>query len=125
MRWGVLLAVVLLAGTARAEDDTFANPARFVAHDGATLYRDICQGCHMPDGRGAAGAGRYPALAADPRLESAGFPIFMVTHGEGAMPGFGRMLDDAQIAAVVTYIRTHFGNAYRDPVEADAVHAAR
>lgn len=125
MRRALLLALVLAAPQARAQDATFANPTRFLAHDGGTLYRDVCQGCHMPDGRGAAGAGRYPALAGDPRLDPPDFPIAIVLHGEGAMPPFGRMLDDRQIAAVLTYIRTHFGNADPDPVSPDAVRAAR
>ena len=34
----------------------------------------------------------------------------------GFMTGFRDHLDDAQIAAVVTYVRTHFGNNYTDTV---------
>ena len=29
------------------------------------------------------------------------------------MPPFGRLMTDEQVAAVVNYIRTHFGNDYR------------
>jgi mono/diheme cytochrome c family protein len=32
------------------------------------------------------------------------------------MPWFSAMLNDAQIAAVVGYIRSHFGNADKPPV---------
>jgi len=44
----------------------------------------------------------------------------MVLQGRGAMPSLTDLLNPAQIAGVVTYIRTHFGNNYRKPVtEAD------
>jgi mono/diheme cytochrome c family protein len=38
---------------------------------------------------------------------------------------FGPMMDDAQIAAVVNYIRTNLGNDYRDVVSAADVKAIR
>jgi mono/diheme cytochrome c family protein len=41
------------------------------------------------------------------------------------MPPFGDMMTDDQIAAVVNYVRTHFGNAYEDRVTANDVRAAR
>jgi mono/diheme cytochrome c family protein len=97
---------------------SFANPSRFMQRNGEEIYRSVCQGCHMPDGRGAVGAGAYPALAANPRLESSGYPVLLVINGQGAMPSFRRMLDDEQIAAVVNYVRTHFGNAFIDAVSA-------
>ncbi len=96
-----------------------------MARDGAALYRGICQSCHMPDGRGAAGAGRYPPLAGNERLETAGYPVFIVVNGQKGMPGFGAWLDDAQVAAVVNYVRSHFGNAYADTVSPDDVAAVR
>jgi mono/diheme cytochrome c family protein len=35
------------------------------------------------------------------------------------------MMNDAQIAAVVNYLRTHFGNSYTDVVTAQDVRDAR
>ena len=58
----------------------------------------------MPDAKGATGAGSYPALAADANLEAAAFPIVMVVQGRKAMPAFGPMLTDQQIADVVNYM---------------------
>lgn len=95
---------------------SFADPYRILQRDGEAIYRAICQGCHMPDGQGAIGAGAYPALAANPNLEAAGYPIVLVLKGRKAMPPFGRTLDDDQIATVVNYVRTHFGNKYPDVV---------
>ncbi len=79
----------------------------------------------MPDGRGASGAGAYPALAGNERLAAAGYPIALVLRGGGGMPPFARTLSDAQVAAVVGFIRTHFGNAYPDAPSAAGVAAAR
>lgn len=41
------------------------------------------------------------------------------------MPPLGSMMSDAQVADVVNYVRTHFGNAYPDAVSAADVSAAR
>jgi len=88
----------------------------FVQSDGAALYRAICQGCHMPDARGARGAGMYPALAANPKLASAAFPVLTVLGGRRGMPGFADSLSDDQVAEVVNYVRSHFDNRFADGV---------
>ena len=41
------------------------------------------------------------------------------------MPAFGDMMNDAQVAAVVNYLRTHFGNNYSDVVTPQEVSDAR
>lgn len=83
---------------------------------GEQVYIQVCQACHMADAKGGSGAAAIPALAKNPRLEEPGYPVGMVLQGRGAMPGLGDLLGPAQIAQVVTYIRTHFGNNYRRPV---------
>jgi mono/diheme cytochrome c family protein len=110
---------------AQSPDNTFADPAHFRAQKGAVLYRDICQGCHMPDARGATGAGEFPALAGNPTLAAVGYPLTVVLKGQKGMPGFAAFLDDAQVAAVVNYVRTHFGNTYNDEVSAADARALR
>jgi mono/diheme cytochrome c family protein len=121
----VLALLALLPAQALAADSSFADPSRFVGETGEEIYGGICQGCHMPDGKGASGAGSYPALAGNGALESPDYPINVVVHGQKAMPPFGNILTDPQIAAVVGYIRTHFGNAYPEPVSAEDVRSAR
>ena len=87
---------------------------------GAQVYQSVCQACHMADAKGGAGAGTIPALANNPRLAAAAYPIVVVSKGKGAMPGFADMLSDAQMANVITYVRTNFGNSFAKPVtEAD------
>ena len=103
----------------------FSNTGKFVHTDGATLYRAVCQACHMPDARGAKGAGEYPALAANPKLAAKQFPVARVLAGYSGMPSFGANLSDAQVAAVVNYVRTHFDNHYTDTLTADDVAAVR
>jgi mono/diheme cytochrome c family protein len=110
---------------AAAPSVSFGDPARFVVTEGADIYRAACQGCHMPDGQGAVGAGRYPALANNPRLQAAAYPAYVVINGQRAMPEFGSMLNDEQVAAVVRYIRTNFGNQFNEPVTADDVKGFR
>ncbi|OJU11997.1 MAG: hypothetical protein BGN86_13705 [Caulobacterales bacterium 68-7] len=83
---------------------------------GEAVYKGICQGCHMADAKGAQGAGAYPALASNDRLGTAAYPLMIVIGGQKAMPSFGGILNDQQIADVVGYVRSHYGNAYKDKV---------
>ena len=117
--------MALLASQAFADDvppfshgSAFSTSGKFIHTDGAVLYRAICQGCHMPDARGAKGAGEYPALAANPKLAAPMFPAGRVLAGWLGMPSFASNLTDEQIAAVVNYVRTHFDNHYTDSLTA-------
>jgi mono/diheme cytochrome c family protein len=102
--------------------------------DGRQIYEHICQGCHMADGGGAVGAGHYPALAKDPTLVSRQYMALTILMGRRNMPAFGAKhapaflgppvaLSEAQIAAVINYVRTNFGNHYQDPITAAEVAA--
>ena len=97
----------------------------FSFQGGPAIFSNVCQGCHMPQAQGAVGAGMYPALAKDAKLEVAGYPVAVVTHGQKAMPAFGALLNDQQIADVVNYVRTSFGNKFKDKVSAADVKAQR
>jgi mono/diheme cytochrome c family protein len=98
---------------------------RFTETAGDDLFASACQGCHMPTGNGAVGAGSYPALAGDKNLEAKGYPVYIIVRGQRAMPPIGDLMSDDQIAAVVNYVRTHFGNQYGDAVTAEDVKAVR
>jgi mono/diheme cytochrome c family protein len=97
----------------------------FTEQGGEAIFKNVCQGCHMPDAKGAVGAGMYPALAKNPKLEVAGYPVSVVVNGQKAMPAFGGMFSDQQVADVVNYVRTHFGNTYKDKVTPADVKAVR
>ena len=70
-------------------------------------------------------AGTYPSLAVDKNLEASGYPLSIVVNGQRAMPPVGQLMNDDQVAAVVNYVRTHFGNHYDDAVTKDEVKAIR
>ena len=108
-----------------AKHANLTGHTRFAQQDGESLYKGVCAACHMPDAKGGTGAGYYPALAKNEKLESSAYPVMMVMNGSKAMPSFKGQMSDAQIAAVVTYVRSHFGNSYTDPVSLDEVKQVR
>jgi mono/diheme cytochrome c family protein len=122
-----LLAALALpaAAFAQSRGAPYSATPTVQSTSGEGVYREVCQSCHMPQGQGAQGAAAYPALANNPKLEAAGYPLALVVQGQRAMPGFGRMLTDEQVANVVTYIRTNLGNDYREPVTAEEAKALR
>ena len=92
------LVVVLAGGAAIAQQ----------APDGATVYENYCVSCHGPSGGGGVG----PALAGSQDLSDAASVVRQVLQGGGGMPAFAGQLSDAQIAAVVSHIRTSWGNDF-------------
>jgi mono/diheme cytochrome c family protein len=129
--------LVILPGTAalnavRADDSGTALKVDVGTAHAAEIYSHICQGCHMAKREGAVGAGRYPALAADPSLVSWEYVAITILRGRSDMPAFGVSaeqalrtrsvrLDDADVAAVVNYVRQHFGNHYQKSITAQDV----
>jgi mono/diheme cytochrome c family protein len=128
-----VLAAASAAAGAHADNSSFTPAAGIGAAGGADIYGHICQGCHMAQGQGAVGAGHYPKLAGNPALVSWQYVALTVLNGKNGMPGFGwpagqelfgaGRLSDAQVADVVNYVRSHFGNKYKEHVTADQVAA--
>ena len=122
----VLLVGTLLAFAGTVAADPILSPGRrFSEQSGEALYTNVCQACHMGNGQGATGAGQYPSLAKNPKLETSPYVIDVMVHGQKAMPAVGRLMTDDQVAMVIGYIRTHFGNDYSEPVTAEEVKKAR
>ncbi|WP_439561390.1 c-type cytochrome [Roseinatronobacter sp.] len=111
-----LFAATLAAVPAIADDSDawFESRSVLTQQTGEGIYKAVCASCHMPDGQGATGAARYPALADNPTLEFPEYAVMLTLHGQAAMPPLRGVLDDEQIAEVVNYIRTSFGNDYPD-----------
>jgi mono/diheme cytochrome c family protein len=125
---GIALAITLWLAPLAAQAQSAAHFSpffRFTEQGGEQLFANVCQGCHMPDATGAAGAGVYPSLAGNKNLEAGGYPVYVVVRGQRAMPAVGAMMSDDQVAAVVNYLRTHFDNNYRDAVTAEDVKIVR
>jgi mono/diheme cytochrome c family protein len=114
-----------LADDAPANSAAMSHGWEFSEQGGADLFRNVCAACHQPDAKGAVGAGAYPSLAEDQKLASTDFMLTVLLSGPSNMPALGDMMSDAQIADVVNYVRTHFGNAYPDAISAADVSAAR
>ena len=132
----VMAAALTLAPAAYAQEASeaamidragwFEDPARLTQTGGLQVYEAICAACHMPEGEGASGAGDYPALAGNDNLLMPDYAIYVILNGQKAMPPLGGVLDDTQIADVVNYIRTSFGNDFsEDPATPEHVADAR
>ncbi len=125
-----LVAAAVLASPAPADDAaTKSAPMSrgwvFTEQGGADLFANVCAACHQPDAKGAAGAAAYPPLASNRKLASAGFMLDVLFKGFRGMPPVGRMMSDEQVADVVNYVRTHFGNSYAGAVSTAQVSAER
>lgn len=123
VRAGFVLAL-LTAMPAAAQNADFRGDA-FAMQGGEAVYRGVCQGCHMADAKGATGAGTYPALANNPRLAAPAYVVAMVMNGHKGMPPFRGHFTDAQVADVVNYVRSHFGNRFKGEVKPADVQALR
>ena len=99
-----------------------ATPARAeAAADAPGLYRQHCAACHGERGEGL---GPYPALAGNRALTleepvnairvvlNGGFPPGTAGNPRPyGMPPFSHVLDDAQAAILISYLRASWGNA--------------
>lgn len=103
--------------------------------NGAQLYTSHCLACHQATGQGLPGV--FPPLAGSEWVDGkASTMIQIVLHGingsltvkgatyKGQMPTFKDQLNDAEIAAVISHVRTSFGNS-AGKVTVDEVKAER
>jgi mono/diheme cytochrome c family protein len=106
--------------TGAAPAPTLAIPLSESAKRGKSVYL-MCVACHQPTGEGVLGA--FPALAGSPRVLGAeDVLIKIVLKGlqgpiesqgrryNGVMPGHEAAFTDRQIADVLSYVRTSWGN---------------
>jgi len=141
--WGAFYIVSTPSGESSAYGDqrsvaTLRPPVAAVGAaagiDGKQLFGAKCAACHQASGLGVAGV--FPPLSgAEWVLGSEKVLISLLLHGiqgeievkgnvyKGVMPAFGTLSDD-EIAAVLTYIRSDWGNQAM-PIGAAAVKAQR
>jgi cytochrome c6 len=110
MKFAMLAAAagLFIAGAALAEDD------------GQALYNRKCATCHQQNGEGIPHA--YPALSGDAFLLGAEDDdvIKLIFKGRDGMPAWASFLKDDEIAKILTYARSSWGNA-GDPIDAARV----
>ena len=118
----VALAVATASGSIAARDAAaHAAPRAAQPPDGRQIFSTTCASCHQASGEGVEGT--YPPLAGSEwatggeervvRILLHGLSGPVEVAGEtysGAMPPWGGALNDAQIAAVTTYVRSSWGN---------------
>ena len=100
-----------------------APAAASAASSPKDLYEDNCSACHQVTGKGIKGA--FPTLVASPLVS--GPPALLVTtvlNGRAGMPAFKDDLNDADLAGIISYVRTSWGNKAK-PVTAAEVAAIR
>ncbi|WP_321858706.1 c-type cytochrome [Paraburkholderia tropica] len=102
---------------------------------GFNVYRSFCASCHREDGSGVPNA--FPALAGNPSIlaedttslirllvEGGNSPSTLTGPSRRAMPGFATTLADVEIAQVLSYVRSAWGN-HAQPVTANDVATLR
>ena len=102
---------------------------------GGAIYADECSACHGMDGKGVPFL--FPSLAGSPNVRSTDPTSLVRVLMEGArsvatageptgpgMPSFAWKLNDAEIAAVLTYVRNSWGSS-APAVTADQVKSVR
>jgi mono/diheme cytochrome c family protein len=101
--------------------DNGSPPDAGVMKMGGAIYADECAACHTANGRGIEGL--FPTLSGSPSVQSVDPTSILrvVLRGArgaatdlaptaAAMPSFGWLLTDEQVAAVATFVRNAWGN---------------
>ena len=109
------------SATSGPESSSTGSSTAAVKPDGAALFSAHCSACHQANGQGVPGA--FPPLAGSEwMLADAAVPVAIVHDGlqgkievagntfQGVMPKFGGQLSDAELAAVLSYTRSQWGN---------------
>lgn len=122
-------------GRSAAELQGPAPAAAGAVVDGAAVFASRCVACHQATGAGLPGV--FPPLAGSEWVAAKEATLAaLVLHGvngtltvkgstyNGAMPAFGGQLQDAELAAVLTHIRSQWGNTAA-AVSADTVASVR
>lgn len=110
---------------AKADDPTKVWTIDELKQRGEKVYTTHCVVCHQATGKGVPGA--FPALDGDPVVNGPkAAQIHTVLNGKNAMPAWKSVLNDTEVAAVITYTRNSWSNkAQENIVQPADVLAAR
>ncbi|MYM28665.1 c-type cytochrome [Duganella sp. CY15W] len=94
------------------------SPAQAQEVDGKALFLKNCAACHQSSGKGIPGA--FPALAGSKFVQGKSTDVAAVLlKGRGGMPDFSDSLSDRDIATVLTFVRSNWGNKADGLTESD------
>jgi superoxide dismutase, Cu-Zn family len=110
-------------GQASSSEDGADAAFADVISRGQSIYMENCASCHGSELEGSVG-GDIPRLANDSGLDNLDHVLGQIIRGGEYMPPFGRLLGDAEIAAVATFIRTTHENDF-GPVTEEQVAETR
>ena len=97
-----------------------AFAAAATAPDGKALFLKNCAACHQATGKGIPGA--FPALAGSKFVTGDHAEVATVLlKGRGGMPDFSENISDADMAAILTYVRASWGNKADALTEAEVL----
>lgn len=109
-------------GAQPSASSSSSAPAQSAMKAGAQIYADECSGCHTRNGKGI--ANMFPSLNGSPAVQQTDPMTLLRIVLRGArsvatpaaptapgMPSFGWILNDDQVAAVLTYVRNSWGNS--------------
>ncbi len=118
---GAIAAYLKDGGASESSPTPIASDDKMMI-TGAAIYKDSCAACHKDSGMGDAHL--FPRLAGSALVQSddpatltrvvlqGSRAVSTATRPTGpAMPAFDWRLDDAQVAALLTYVRNSWGNA--------------
>lgn len=81
-----------------------------VADEGEDLFLANCAECHQADGQGIPNI--YPALDGNETVNGSGVDVALVLRiGRGEMPSFLGSLSNAEMAAIINYVRNAWSNS--------------
>ncbi|MEC4719081.1 cytochrome c oxidase subunit II [Noviherbaspirillum sp. CPCC 100848] len=100
---------------AQADDPNKTYTVDELKQRGEKVYAANCVACHQANGKGVPGA--FPALDGSQNVIGPKGPqIDILLNGKGAMPPWKGVLNDTDIAAVITYTRNSWGNKAKENI---------
>ena len=129
------VAFALPTSDADQEEASGAAMEETAASDGARLYETRCASCHQFNGKGV--TGQFPPLLETEWVTGDKGRLIRIILGgisgeievdgvvySGAMPPWGDFLSDTDVAAILTHVRTSWGNE-ASPISAEEVARVR
>jgi cytochrome c6 len=98
-----------VAFTVAASTLVCAAPAMSDDAPGKSLFQRNCAACHQPNGLGVPDV--FPALAGNVFVQGSEKDVIaVVLTGRNGMPTFSKQLADQDLAAILSYVRSAWGN---------------